>query len=165
MPWIIFDESDHRRSAPGFCLPSVDRERLCLRDFHEDRNQILFFAHSGDCISCRAALDGFVERYADYEAEQAEILAIFPQTVDELANEIPPGELPFPLLSDESGKVRRAYASLVDSSLIGVEDDLLFVLDRYSAPYAARIASDWEAPDIQDEVLSWVRYIGVQCPE
>jgi hypothetical protein len=42
---------------------------------------------------------------------------------------------------------------------------MLFVLDRYGAPYAALTGPELDDPGLQQEVLEWLAFIEVQCPE
>ncbi len=97
--------------------------------------------------------------------------------------------LDFPLLCDPANKVRQAYRGLMAENLIAQDASgasfasMLFLLDRYNAPYAALIgskasrqagvyasAADYVADvfsrgDVQEEILGWLRYISIQCPE
>ncbi len=162
MPWIIFDEEDHRKPAPGFCMTSLRTGNCwCLKDLHEKYNQVLFFAHDPDCEDCYQALKLFARRLPEYQDEQAQLVVIVPFEPKVLDY----SQLPFDLLLDPQANVYKAYAKLVDPSLVANSEDMLFVLDRYSAPYVARIDTNWDSEVIGDEVLSWLRYIDVQCPE
>jgi hypothetical protein len=42
---------------------------------------------------------------------------------------------------------------------------LFFVLDRYGAPYAATVANEPGDEDLHTELLEWLDYIELQCPE
>ena len=84
-------------------------------------------------------------------------------------------ELPFPVLADPGGRVRQAYAGLMDESLVNEGDTLLFVLDVYGAPYSAYVSALGSAlgsaqdglysPALHEDVLKWLEFIGMQCPE
>jgi peroxiredoxin len=176
MLWIRFDESDHMTPAPSFCLPTVAGGRasgqVCLQDFHEDCNLALFFTHGIDCAGCMQALQAFAGRRLDYWDLDTRILAVLPEPPEKLAGQPALAGLPFPLLSDPQNTTRQTYSGLVADGLIGENDSLLFVLDRYNAPYAA-LANHGEGEgvelftrdDVQDDILKWFEYIGVQCPE
>jgi len=62
------------------------------------------------------------------------------------------------------GSVRQKYASLMAPHLVGESDVMLFALDNYSAPYACLVGPQPES-SAQDELLAWLRFIGIQCPE
>jgi peroxiredoxin len=161
--WIFFDEADHYSPAPHFCLPSF-KGQVCLRDYYEDCNQVLVFTQ-GFGEENRAGLDEFSARLDEYMTSEAKILAVLTDSLDASEAVEPSQNLPFPLLFDEKKTVRTAYAGLMDVSLVNDEDSMIFVLDRYSAPYAAWIGKDFSDPTIHKEVQNWLAYIGIQCPE
>lgn len=173
MHWILFDESDHRAPAPGFCLPTVKGSQVCLQDFHEDCSLVLFIARDNDCPGCRELLQEFALRQQDYQAQDAKIIAILPEQPNILAQQPDIAKLPFPVLADGKVNVRDAYASLMREGMVGPQDSMIFILDCYSAPWAALIGSDLKKvqngdhfdENIQEDILKWLEYIGIQCPE
>jgi len=90
-------------------------------------------------------------------------LVVVPTPVAELAVAETAEAYPFPLLADPEGTTRRAYAAL----LPGEPDEgaMVFVLDRYGAPYAALICPEPDDPALPREVLEWLGFIELQCPE
>ncbi len=193
MLWIQFDECDHHTPAPFFCLPSVlagqANGQICLQDYHEDCNLALFFTHGSHCPACLRALQTFATWQADYRDQEAKIAAVFPEAPEKLVGNPELSRLDFPLLCDPANKVRQAYRGLMAENLIAQDASgasfasMLFLLDRYNAPYAALIgskasrqagvyasAADYVADvfsrgDVQEEILGWLRYISIQCPE
>jgi peroxiredoxin len=164
--WILFDEADHRRPAPYFRLPSALGRPVALDDYRGRDNLVVFFAHSTGCPDCAAALGSFASRMPAYNRQEGVILAIFPDPVEEIRVS-GLSDLPFPLLADTGGEVRRIYAALMAESLVDDGDVLLFVLDRYGAPYAALVGSESGigAEGFHHETLKWLEYIELQCPE
>lgn len=67
------------------------------------------------------------------------------------------------LLADPSGSTRRAYEAVLP--VVPQGQALVFVLDRFGAPYAAFASNEPDAPELQKEVQGWLAYIGIQCPE
>ncbi len=169
MTWVMFDESDRRTPAPPFCLLSLYGQQVCLQDYHEDCNLVLYFAQGTGCQACQQVLRGLAARLPDYQAEDAKILAIFPGPVSALADDPALTSLPFAILSDPGQEIRRQYQELMDESLVSAEDGMLFVLDRYNAPYAALIGDGLNTGspdnDVNEDVLNWLEFIGIQCPE
>jgi peroxiredoxin len=163
--WIIFDEADHYTPAPHFCLPSNLGPQICLRDYHEDCNLVLIFTHSLDCLSCRETLQDFASRQSEYSDHEARILAVLPVEDKVLQANPDWSRLPFPLLSDPNGNTRKVYARLMEESLVSKDDSLVFVLDRYNAPYAALVDRELGSSSLHQDIQSWLAYIGVQCPE
>jgi hypothetical protein len=70
-----------------------------------------------------------------------------------------------PLLADENGTIRHRYVSLMDSGLVPSGECLLFVLDNYGVPYAAYVAPELDQAGLHTEIIGWLDYIGMQCPE
>jgi peroxiredoxin len=165
MTWIIFDESDRRVPAPHFCLPDAGGDSVCLRDFHEVCSLVLIFLHSTYPEHDPAELRAFARRLPEYQAENARILVVLPKTVDEIESDPQLAALPFALLSDPEGTTRRSYAGLMAAGLVGAGDSMIFVLDQYSAPYAAWIEKEFSSPSIHQDILGWLAFIGIQCPE
>ena len=165
MTWVIFDEADHRKPAPYFCLPGPAGRTVCLGDFHERSSLVLIFTLGHFCQPCREFLATLNCRRSEYQMLDAELLAILPDPVSEIESDPELSSLPFQILSDPEGVTRKLYAGLMDSSLVSQDDTLLFVLDRYSAPYAAWIGKDLKDRSLQENIQSWLSFIGVQCPE
>ena len=138
---------------------------MCLHDFREDCNLVVFFTHDQDCQACVNVMRGFVDYQADYQAEDARVVAIFPETITELTTDHFLSTLPLVILSDPQGATRNRYANLMDESLVAENDSLLFVLDRYGAPYTAVVGAELDDPTLHEEVVKWLRFIGMQCPE
>lgn len=160
MGWYAFPEEVRRRTAPGFCLPSNRGRPISLVDYRGRSNLVLFFAHGMDCAACRRALAEFAGTRADYRAQAAEVLVVSPDATERMPA---PFDVELLVLCDPEGGTRRAYAALLPD---GPGDDaLLFVLDRYGAPYAALVCPEADAPALHREVLEWLAFIELQCPE
>lgn len=158
--WLSLDQGEMGRPAPSFSLTTNSGGAVSLQYFRGRRNLVLFFAHVDGCEPCRHLLVEFACRYDEYQLEDTDVLAILPAPPHDL-----PGrkEFPFPVLSDPDGETRRDYAGLLPGD--PGDDALLFVLDRFGAPYAAMSGEDLDAPDAQQEILNWIGFIGLQCPE
>ncbi len=165
MTWIIFDESDRRLPAPNFCLPAIDVDTICLRDYHEDCNLVLIFTHPSHPESYLEDLKAFTRHLPEYQAENAKILVVLPEGVGEIKSNPQLVALPITLLSDPKGFTRLKYAGLMAEGLVSPDDSMIFVLDQYSAPYSAYIEKEFNNPTIHQDILSWLAFIGVQCPE
>jgi peroxiredoxin len=161
---IRFDEADHRIPAPGFSLPSARGAAVSSSHFYERSSLVLLFLHGPDCAPCHVFLTHALERLEDYEAENAQLLAIFPsqsgslQALDSLLR----GEIQ--CLSDPERLVREDYLSLLAPDLVGPDEVMLFVLDTYGAPYVCLKGGEPEI-HLHADLLGWLRYIGIQCPE
>lgn len=165
MPWILFDEADHRTPVPFFRLDSVQSRKVALDQYRGRDNLVILFVHDANCEACRKALASFAASSRDYLLHDAVVLAIIPQPVLVLQADAFFLDLPFPVLSDPQGATRQNYARLMDASLVPEEANLLFVLDQYGGPYAALIEQELDSPTLHRDVLKWLEYIGMQCPE
>lgn len=160
MSWYAFPEHIRQRPAPNFCLPSSRGEPVSLAGYRGYSNLVLFFAHGVECAACRRALARFAGHRAGYRAQTAEVLVIAPGPADEGQTSSVSG---LPVLTDPEGETRRAYAALLPEASPG--EVLLFVLDRYGAPYAALACPEADGPALQQEALAWLAFIELQCPE
>lgn len=161
---IRFDDQDRSTPAPYFRLPSVQGGWVSSRDFHEQSNLVLLFLHAQGCPACQEFIATLAAKWSDYAQLNASLVFIFPQPVETLA--LPAGLVDLPVLSlaDSSGSVRQEYVRLMAPHLVGENDVMLFALDNYSAPYACLVGPQPE-PSAHDELLAWLRFIGIQCPE
>ena len=165
MLWIRFDEEDRWSPAPPFCLLSLQGEQVCMSDFRGECNLVLFFAHERDSNECLAILEGFATHQAEYRAEDARVIAVIPETQQWMEEDPSLTASPVIILSDPDGSARSRYANIMDESLVSDEDNLIFVLDQYGAPYTAVVGKDLDAPTLHEEIVKWLRYVGMQCPE
>jgi peroxiredoxin len=165
MTWILFDEADRRSPVPNFRLDSVMGRKVSLDDYRGRDNLVVFFAHASNCRACRLALWDFAARRREYDSQEAVILAIIPEPVNRLVVDQDLVELPFPVLTDRDGVARSKLTGLMAEELVSDEDSLIFVLDRYGAPYSALIETEINDPALHKEILKWLEYIGMQCPE
>jgi peroxiredoxin len=173
MLWIRFDEQDRRSSAPPFCLSSNLGEMVCLQDLYEKNNLVVVFMHAVDCQFCHSSLNAFAERELEYRGQESQVLIITPNGVQQRGKSTGNGKFlaalsekkGVRLLFDPGGVTRRAYAELMSAELVDEDDNILFVLDAYGAPYTAVIAKHFDDGEIHNEVLSWLQYINIQCPE
>jgi hypothetical protein len=67
------------------------------------------------------------------------------------------------VLADPENKVRRSYLELMPDG--SQEGNVVFVIDRYGAPYAALAGAEAGDPAVHEEILEWLAFIGIQCPE
>ncbi len=126
----------------------------------------------GSCSSCRTTTLGRVQRaaapfgaaQARFQACEARVLFVLPAPAEAVAVLQRAVPQPVLLLADESGAVRQRYAALL-ATPPPTEASLFFVLDRFQAPFAALATDDPTVPALADEVLEWLEFIEVQCPE
>jgi peroxiredoxin len=158
---ILFDHSVRQSTAPTFRLPTPSGEMVALNDYYEEGSLVLVFIPQDPTAGDRASLRGISDQLKNIEAENSRLLGIFTQPREDLD---PNQNSAFPLLVDADGQLRSSFTKLVAPGLIGDENIFLFILDAYGAPYVCLVGQE-TGEDFADELLSWLLYISIQCPE
>jgi hypothetical protein len=155
---IHFDPEDRLHPAPRFSLPTAGGGNISSADFYGQAALALLFLHGLDCAACRELAERLSACGTELAQAGAAALVILPQE--------PSQSLPLGLAAalDLDGSLRRAYASLMAEQLAREADVLFFALDEYGGPYAALVGEQPDAAGLQD-LVDWMAYIGIQCPE
>lgn len=109
---------DAGQQAPGFDLPTDGGGRVRLKDF-KGRPVVLYFYPKDDTSGCTKEATGFAAAHADFRAAGAEIIGVSKDDVTSHDKFKAKYGLPFPLASDEDGKVVEAYGVWVEKSMYG----------------------------------------------
>jgi peroxiredoxin len=163
MTWVYFEDGDRQTAAPAFSLERSGGGRVSLNDFYEESCLVLLFPQ--DAPGALGAVERFGGRLDEIERQGAQIVALIRDTGGKASLPFDAASLSFPLLSDPGGRVWAEYAGLMVPELVPEGSALLYVLDVYGAPWAAYIGESLDEDGLLDEVLSWLVFIGVQCPE
>ncbi len=101
---------------------------MSLRDFLGKKPVILYFYPKDNTPGCTKEACAFRERHEDFRELNAEVIGISSDPVESHRSFAAKHELPFTLLSDEGGKVRKLYGA---SSTFGlVPGRVTYVLDE-----------------------------------
>jgi len=95
--------------APDFTLPSQSGETVSLGDFLGKRPVVLFFYPKDNTLGCTKEVCSFRDSFEELGKLNAEVIGISSDSIDSHRGFAEKHELPFILLSDEGGKVRRSY--------------------------------------------------------
>jgi thioredoxin-dependent peroxiredoxin len=95
--------------APEFILPSQSGEMVNLKDFLGKKPLVLFFYPKDDTPGCTKQACAFRDEYEAFGQLDAEVIGISSDSVESHKNFAEKHSLPFLLLSDEGGKVRKLY--------------------------------------------------------
>ncbi len=96
--------------APDFTLPSQSGEEVSLRTFvGRKRAIVLFFYPKDDTPGCTKEACSFRDGYEQFEKLEAEVIGISSDSVKSHERFVEKHGLPFVLLSDEGGQVRKLY--------------------------------------------------------
>ena len=114
--------------APDFTLPSQSGEQVRLYDRLGERVVVLYFYPRDDTRGCTAEACGFRDSFEAFTDAGAEVIGISSDSVDRHAAFAGKHKLPFTLLSDKGGQVRKSYG--VPAVLGMVPGRVTFVIDR-----------------------------------
>jgi thioredoxin-dependent peroxiredoxin len=114
--------------APDFTLPSQSGEQVRLYDRLGERVVVLYFYPRDDTRGCTAEACAFRDSFEAFTDAGAEVIGISSDSVDRHAAFAGKHELPFTLLSDKGGRVRKSYG--VPATLGFVPGRVTYVIDR-----------------------------------
>jgi peroxiredoxin len=140
----------------AFTLPDSTGQPVQLWQYLQRSNVMLFFHHGINCAACEAFLQELAARLDAYRQEETAVLALGPD--EQASNRQLAARLghPFPFLSDPAGYVI-THQGLAPPSLI--------IADRWGEIWAAWLGgTNHQFPSKQD-ILQWLLFIEVQCPE
>jgi thioredoxin-dependent peroxiredoxin len=95
--------------APDFTLPSQSGERISLEDFIGKKPVVLFFYPKDDTPGCIKQACAFRDDFEEFGKLDAKVIGISSDSVESHKSFAARHNLPFTLLSDEGGKVRKLY--------------------------------------------------------
>jgi hypothetical protein len=131
-------------------LTKRNGETLRISDYRQKQNLIILLTGETSFGLLSRLVNDLSERYAEFQAEETEILVIvggFGHAPEKLG-----AGLPFPV------------ATYPDRGLDG-KTPAINVLDRYGEVYAAYQPDDLAGVPTADDLLEWLRFIELQCPE
>jgi thioredoxin-dependent peroxiredoxin len=95
--------------APDFTLPAQSGEPVRLKTRLGDRVVVLYFYPKDDTRGCTAEACAFRDSYEDFIDAGAEVIGVSSDSADRHAAFAGRHNLPFTLLSDRGGRVRKSY--------------------------------------------------------
>jgi thioredoxin-dependent peroxiredoxin len=95
--------------APDFTLPSQSGVMVNFKDFIGTKPVVLFFYPKDDTPGCTKEACAFRDDYDQFEKLDAEVIGISSDSVESHRRFAKKHDLPFTLLSDEVGQVRKRY--------------------------------------------------------
>jgi peroxiredoxin Q/BCP len=114
--------------APNFTLPSQSGEMVSLEDFLGHNPVVLFFYPKDDSPGCTQQVCAFRDDYEEFGKLDAEVIGISSDSVESHRSFAAKHRLPFTLVSDEGGKVRKLYR--VPNTLGLFPGRVTYVIDR-----------------------------------
>jgi thioredoxin-dependent peroxiredoxin len=95
--------------APDFTLPSQSGVTVNFKDLIGTKPVVLFFYPKDDTPGCTKEACAFRDDYDQFEKLDAEVIGISSDSVESHRRFAKKHDLPFTLLSDEVGQVRKRY--------------------------------------------------------
>jgi thioredoxin-dependent peroxiredoxin len=114
--------------APDFTLPAQDGEPVRLSDRLGQRVVVLYFYPKDETSGCTAEACAFRDSFEVFTDAGAEVIGVSSDSVDKHAAFADHHKLPFTLLADDKGQVRKLYG--VPSILGMVPGRVTYVIDR-----------------------------------
>ena len=114
--------------APDFTLPSQSGEQVRLQDRLGQGVVVLYFYPKDETSGCTREACAFRDSHEVFTDAGAEVIGVSSDSVDKHAAFAAHHKLPFTLLSDKGGKVRKAYE--VPSTLGFIPGRVTYVIDR-----------------------------------
>jgi thioredoxin-dependent peroxiredoxin len=114
--------------APDFTLPSQAGEPVRLHDRIGQHVVVLYFYPKDNTSGCTAEACAFRDSYEVFTDAGAEVIGVSSDSVGKHAGFAGKYELPFTLLADEGGKVRKLYG--VRATLGIIPGRVTYVIDR-----------------------------------
>jgi len=114
--------------APDFTLPSQSGEQVRLYDRIGQRVVVLYFYPRDDTRGCTAEACAFRDSHEVFAQAGAEVIGVSSDSVDRHAAFAGKHNLPFTLLSDAGGTVRKTYQ--VPAALGVIPGRVTYVIDR-----------------------------------
>jgi len=114
--------------APDFTLPSQFEQMVRLWDLVAKKNVVLYFYPKDDSLVCTAEACAFRDSYEAFTDAGAEVVGVSSDSTGSHIRFASRYKLPFILLSDRAGEVRRRYG--VPNTMGNMPGRATYVIDR-----------------------------------
>lgn len=145
-----------------FGLTAASGQHIQVSDYRGLRNLVLVFGGDTENNPGLGLWSDIAHRYAEFVEEQAEVLVVLAGTQAQAELILKQQQLPFPLLVDPGGEVHRSVGAVEKGSRPATA---VYVTDRYGEVFAAFRRLDKQAMPKAGEILEWLEFINMQCPE
>src|SRR3989475_8375862 len=115
------------QKAPAFDLEGNDGKKHALEDY-KGKTVVLYVYPKDDTPGCTKEACGFRDRYEDFRDAGAEVIGVSSDSASSHESFAKRHRLPFTLLSDARGEVRKRYG--VPATLGLLPGRVTFVIDR-----------------------------------
>lgn len=115
-------------TAPDFTLPDQNGKKVSLKDFLSRNSVVLYFYPKDETPGCTKEACTFRDQYEIFKSHDALVVGVSSDSTDSHARFTAHHRLPFILLSDAGGEVRKLYG--VPSTLGLLPGRVTYVIDR-----------------------------------
>ena len=115
-------------AAPDFELPDQHGKLVRLSQFRGKRPVVIYFYPKDDTTGCTIEACGFRDDFEKFQTTGVEILGISDDSTESHGKFVSKYHLPFTLLSDKGGRVRKLFG--VKKSFGVIPGRVTFVIDR-----------------------------------
>ncbi|QNF35357.1 peroxiredoxin [Adhaeribacter swui] len=95
--------------APDFALQNAQNQTFRLSDLRDKKSIVLYFYPKDDTRGCTAEACSFRDQYEVFQEQGAEVVGVSSDGTDSHQSFATKYQLPFVLLSDPQGQVRKLY--------------------------------------------------------
>jgi peroxiredoxin Q/BCP len=115
--------------APDFTLPTQTGEHISLHDLFEEKVVVLYFYPKDDSFGCTREACAFRDSYEVFVEAGAEVVGVSSDSVGSHDQFVRKHKLPFILVADDGGEVRRRYG--IATTLGFLPGRVTYVIDRH----------------------------------
>jgi peroxiredoxin len=160
---------DGRQASPAkgqlnrdFTLTSTLGQEISLSDYRGRSNLVLVFVGGGVGSPDLKILAEIGADHARLQDEQTQVLAIMQCTQETAARIKQRANLPFPVLVDEDGRIHRSAGA---ADKFGHPATAIYITDRFGEVFAVYRAAGGQTMPSAQEIMEWLTFINIQCPE
>ena len=150
------------QQVPDFSLRALDGREVRAWSYRNRRNLIVVLIAGAECEPCRVLLVDLAHHRQQIDWDEGQVLSIVYGPREEAERLARPDGIDYPLLFDPDGKVFRALGAWTDA---GPAAWTAYVTDRDGQIYASYQAGAGRSLPAVAELLEWLSYIAMQCPE
>jgi peroxiredoxin len=144
---------------PDFSLPSTLGHPIRISDFRNRSNLVVIFSNPEELEGIQSFFAELDRAAPELVEENTQVVLVLPVAIEEAERRKDQFELTSLILADEH---RQVIDDLIHVHQPGTE---MYILDRFGEIYAVeRIETGGYFPPAK-EIIAWVRFIEIHCPE
>jgi peroxiredoxin len=146
---------------PELVGTSIDGRDVHTSGFHGRKNLVLVFSGEQSNHRSQELICELAGRYSEVQNETSEIVAVISGSLSEVVRMECNRNLPFPVPANRNGALHRKFGA---ADFNGKPLAIVCIADRFGEIYFTELCGDETCPST-DDILDWLRFIEIQCPE